>query len=66
MDFFKNKAVKIIAWIALIVSTVILVIGGVTQAEFVSVIAAVIGIVSAVAELIILIGSLISKASNSK
>lgn len=61
MKFFNNPVVKTIAWILLVLSTVILIIGGVTQAEFVSVIAAVIGIVAAVSELVILIGNLIKK-----
>lgn len=63
MSFFNNVAVKVIAWILLVLSTVVLIIGGVSQAEFVSVIAAVVGIVAAVSELIILIGNLVKKKS---
>lgn len=60
MDFFKNKTVKIIAWILLLISTTVLIIGGVTQAEVTSVISAAVAIIAAVAELVILIGNLIA------
>lgn len=66
MNFFKNKIVKLVAWVLLILSAVVLTIGGVKQAEFTSVITAVIGIVTAVSALVILIGNLINKKEDVK
>lgn len=66
MNFFKNKIVKLVAWVLLILSAVVLTIGGVKQAEFTSVITAVIGIVTAVSALVILIGNLINKKEDIK
>lgn len=61
MDFFKKKIVQIIAWVVWIAATVILTLGGVSAEGLSSVLVAVLGVISAIAAVITLIGSLIKK-----
>lgn len=60
-NFFTNFWTQLIAWIALIMAAVVLIIGGVTGAEFNNAIEIVIGIVSAIGALITFISVEIKK-----
>lgn len=61
MDFFKNKAVQIIAWICWVASSVVLVLGGVSTEGLSAVLVAVVGVIAAISAVITLIASLIKK-----
>lgn len=52
MDFFKSKAVKIIAWVLLVASSAVLIIGGATAEVVSSGVVLTAGIVTAVSALI--------------
>lgn len=60
-DFFSKTWVKITAWILWVISTVVLVIGGVTEAQFSSALTIVLGIIAGVSALITLIIQLVNK-----
>jgi uncharacterized membrane protein len=52
LDFFKNKWVKLVAWILLAVSAIVLIIGGVTQESLSGAIVLIVGVVSAISALV--------------
>lgn len=60
-DFFNNITVKIIAWVLWLISTVVLILGGVSAEGISSVLTATVGIIAGISALIVLIGSLIKK-----
>lgn len=60
-DFFKNSVVQTIAWVLWVLSTVVLVIGGVGEAQFNAILVILLGIVAGVSALIVAIGKLINK-----
>lgn len=60
-DFFNKTVVKIISWVLWIISTIVLILGGVSAEGFSSVITAIFGIVAGISALVVLIGSLIKK-----
>lgn len=66
MSFFKNKIVKIVAWILWAVSTVVLLIGGCTQEALSGALVAVAGAVGGVSAVVILIASLIKGKEEKK
>lgn len=53
--FFQNKWTQLVAWILLVLSTIVLIIGGITAETISSGVALVSGIVLAVTELVIFI-----------
>ena len=61
MDFFKKRFVQIIAWVLWVVSTVVLVLGGITAEGMSSALVAVIGGISAISAVVTLIASFIKK-----
>ncbi len=60
-DFFNNITVKIVAWILWLVSTAVLILGGVSAEGISSVLTATVGIIAGISALVVLIGSLIKK-----
>lgn len=61
MNFFRNKIVKLVAWILLIASAVVLIVGGVTAESISGGVALAAGVVTAVSALIAFISSQIGK-----
>ena len=59
--FFDNKIVKIVAWVFLAVSSVVLILGGVSVVDIGKGIELVGGIITAVGALIIFISNLVNK-----
>lgn len=59
--FFSNSITKIVSWVVLAVSSVILIIGGVTGSEISTSVSMIEGIVAAVAALIAFIAERVTK-----
>ena len=60
-EFFSKVWVQVVAWICLILSAIVLIIGGVTGTEINNAIEILIGIISAIGALIAFIGTMIKK-----
>lgn len=65
-NFCKNKIVRLIAIIMFAVSVVVLVLGGITEAELTSTIKAILVVLAAIGGFIVIIGALINKDANNK
>jgi len=61
MNFFTNKITKIVAWVLLALSSVVLIIGGATTENLTSGVVLVAGIVTAVSALVAFIASMVKK-----
>lgn len=64
--FFNNKVVQIVAWILLAVSTLVLILGGVSAGDIAKVPTFVLGIVEAVALFIIFIKKMLQAKDTDK
>lgn len=60
-DFFNQLWVKILAWIMIIIGTVVLILGGTTTGDINQVVELVFGIIEAIGLLIIAISKLLQK-----
>lgn len=60
-DFFNQLWVKIMAWIMIIIGTVVLILGGTTTGDINQVVELVFGIIEAIGLLIIAISKLLQK-----
>lgn len=65
-NFCKNKIVRLIAIIMFAVSVVVLVLGGITEAELTATIKAILVVLAAIGGFIGIIGALINKDANNK
>lgn len=63
-DFFNQIWVKIVAWIMIIIGTVVLILGGTTTGDINQVVELVFGIIEAIGLLIIAISKLLQKKAN--
>lgn len=64
--FFNNKVVQIVAWILLAISTLVLILGGVSAGDIAKVPTFIVGIVEAVALLIIFIKKMLQAKDTDK
>ena len=64
--FFNNKAVQIVAWILLAVSTLVLILGGVPAGDIAEVPTFIVGIVDAVALFIVFIKKMLQAKDTDK
>lgn len=64
--FFNNKVVQIIAWILLAVSTLVLILGGVSAGDIAKVPTFIVGIVEAVALFIVFIKKMLQAKDTDK
>lgn len=64
--FFSNKVVQIVAWILLAVSTLVLILGGVSAGDIAKVPTFVVGIVEAVAMFIVFIKKMLQAKDTDK
>lgn len=60
-DFFNQLWVKIVAWVMIIIGTVVLILGGTSTGDINQVVELVFGIIEAIGLLIIAIGKLLQK-----
>lgn len=63
-DFFNQLWVKIVAWIMIIIGTVVLILGGTTTGDINQVVELVFGIIEAIGLLIIAISKLLQKKAS--
>ena len=64
--FFNNKVVQIVAWILLAISTLVLILGGVSAGDIAKVSTFVVGIVEAVALFIVFIKKMLQAKDTDK
>lgn len=64
--FFNNKVVQIVAWIILAVSTLVLILGGVSAGDIAKVPTFIVGIVEAVALFIVFIKKMLQAKDTDK
>lgn len=64
--FFNNKVVQVIAWILLAISTLVLILGGVSAGDIAKVPTFIVGIVEAVALFILFIKGLLQAKDTDK
>lgn len=64
--FFNNKVVQIVAWILLAISTLVLILGGVSAGDIAKVPTFVVGIVEAVALFIVFIKKMLQANTDKK
>lgn len=64
--FFNSKVVQILAWIFLVISTLVLILGGVSAGDIAKVPTFVVGIVEAVALLIVFIKKMLQAKDTDK
>ncbi len=64
--FFNNKVVQIVAWILLAISTLVLILGGVSAGDIAKVPTFIVGIVEAVALFIIFIKKMLQAKGTDK
>lgn len=60
-DFFNQLWVKIVAWVMIIIGTVVLILGGTSTGDINQVVELVFGIIEAIGLLVIAIGKLLQK-----
>ena len=63
-DFFNQLWVKIMAWIMIIIGTVVLILGGTTTGDINQVVELVFGVIEAIGLLIIAISKLLQKKAS--
>lgn len=62
-SFFQNKTVQLVAWIMLVLSSIVLIVAGVAGEDINNVVSLVVGVVAAVGTLISVIAGLLNKTA---